>query len=499
MPENTNSNEKEVGFATSVHDYLLYVEGLPSSRVNDILLRGSGGRAIVTSLSDQKIEALMLDPQKPKPGDMFSVAKGGLKVPISAKLFGRAINPLGVPIDGKGGFPEEKSSLELDVVAPGIDSREIITDQLITGFTTVDTLLPIGKGQRELLFGEPRSGRTEFLQDIIVNQKGNNMICVYAAIGKADIDVKRFVREINEEGAGEYTIIIAATSSDVAPLIAIAPAVALSIAEYHAYKGSDVILILDDLGTHAKYLREIGLLSGQIPGRESYPADIFYQHSHLVERAGRFSKKYGGATITLLPVIETDVENFTNLIPTNVMSMTDGHILFSASMNAQGHYPPIRSEISVTRVGHQTQKPLLKVLSDKIRSLIAEYQEFERYGRFGSELTPQTQIIIKKGQVVTELLKQEQGQRVEFLIQIMMLCLVFTTFFEKKDPEGVKKEKPSIIRGLATLPKFIEIQEAMLRDGLKSSYMETLIQQLEQNIAVLEDFCQKEMKQEKTA
>lgn len=485
---------KEVGFVTSAQDYLLFLEGLPSAKINDLIVSKTGSRAIVQSLEKEKIEAWMLDPERPKPGDTFELTSEGLKLPLRSNLFGRIINPLGVTVDGKAPLPPSGGlTLDLDVVAPGIDGREIITKQFYTGLTVVDTLLPIGRGQRELLFGEARSGKSTFLLDMIVHQKNKNCICIYTAIGRSEIDVKRFGESIEKEGASPFTIVIASTSSDAAPLIAIAPSVGCSVAEYYRDQGKDVLLILDDFATHSKYLREIYLLSGRIPGRESYPADIFFQHSHLVERAGSFNEKYNKGAITLLPVIETDIENFTNLIPTNVMSMTDGHILFSASLRAQGQYPAIEPDRSVTRVGRQTQTFIHKVLSDRIRSLIADYHELERYGRFGSELTAQTQMVIKRGKITEELLKQDPLAYVDPEIQIMMLSLVFSGYFDEKDVEFVRQNKNIIIKTLSENNTFREI-----RAKIKSVELDPLITDLKNKHSILETACQQSQTSKKS-
>lgn len=475
---------KEVGFVVSAQDYLLYLEGLPSVRINDIIVSEKGGRALVTALALNRIEALMLDRERPSPGTSFMILPGGLNLSLSSHLFGRTFNPLGEPLDGKGVLPPTGEKLTLDVIAGGINTRELINEQLYTGMTKVDTLLPIGKGQRELLFGEPRSGKLAFIQDIILHQKSNNIICIYCACGLSEIDTRKFIENIEKGGASGYTIVIAATSNDSAPLIEIAPAVSLSVAEYFLSKNQDVLLIIDDLGLHAKYLREIGLLSGRIPGRESYPADIFYQHSHLVERAGKFRTASGVASITLIPMIETDIESFTNLIPTNVMSMTDGHLFFSSSLRAQGHYPAMEIGKSVTRVGHQTQKPLLRSLADRVRRLIADYQELEKYGRFGSELTMETQLIIKRGLITEALLDQERGEMVEPDIQILLLSLVFTGFFDNKDVEFARKYKTRIISILHASPKFVQITKTA--NNLK---LDDLINLIKENLMIVEEAC----------
>lgn len=484
MPQDLNNPDREVGFVVSAQDYLLYIEGLPSVRVNDIIVSGKGGKAIVSAFSEERIEALMLDPERPKPGYLFSPAKRGIVLPLGDKLVGRAITPLGTAIDGLGGLPMGTKELDLDIVSPGIDAREIIMEQLYTGISMVDTLVPIGKGQRELLFGEPRSGKSAFLINLIANQKGHNHVCIYTAIGKSGVEVKRLIQSITDAGAMDYTIVIAATSEQAAPPISITPAMAITVAEYFRDQGKSVILILDDLATHAKYLREIALLSGRIPGRESYPADIFYQHSHLVERAGNFNELFGRGSITLLPVIETDMENFTSLIPTNVMSMTDGHILFSSALRAQGQYPAIDVGKSVTRVGLQTQIMTHKILSDRVRSLLADYHELERYGRFGSELTGETQKLIKRGMIAEELLHQEALENVPPGIQILLLSLVFTPFFDYKDVEFVKSYRKKIIQTLATDPFYSSLQ-----GKIPTTDLDKIISELGTSLKILEAAC----------
>lgn len=483
------NNQKEVGFITSTQDYLVNLEGLPSAKLYDILITETGGRALVSALSGSKVEALMLDAQRPKPGDSMTLSDIGLSIPFHVNLFGRLINPLGMPIDGKASLPPGGEKLDMDAVAPGIDGREVVTEQFYTGMTMVDTLIPLGKGQRELILAEPRSGKRAFFMDIIVAQREFGRICIYVPIGRALVDVKRFAEDIEKNNASDYTIILAATSEEAAPLIQIAPSVALSLAEYYRDKGKHILLILDDLATHAKYSREISLLAGRVPGRESYPADIFYQHSSLVERAGNFNDHYGKGSITLLPVIETAIENFTNLIPTNVMSMTDGHLLFSAARRAQGQYPAIESDRSVTRVGRQTQVFVHKVLSDKIRSLLAEYHELERFGRFGSELSGATQLVIKRGKIAEELIKQDQLTWIHPKVQVMLLTLVFTGFFDTKEVQQVKEKKQQLT--------------AVLRDEqpyktweilVKETKFDGLVEQLKANFEPLEEVFTKSLR-----
>lgn len=446
--------QTEVGYVISCEDYLLNLEGLPSAHLNDLLVSDSGGRALVSSLESNRVQALMLDTAHPKPGDCFRLSPDGIRIPLGDYLFGRTVNPLGRPVDGKAALPLDGPKLDLDVTASGIGTREMITEQLTTGFTLVDTLLPLGKGQRELIAGDARSGKTSFLLDTILAQKGRSIICIYAAIGKPEIDTKRFAGVIEHAGASPYTVIIAATSSQSAPLIAIAPYTAFFVAEHFLHQGREVLLILDDLGTHAKYLREMALLAQQIPGRESYPGGIFYEHAHLMERAGRFTL-YQKAALTLLPVIETELDNMTGLIPTNLMSQTDGHLLFTASQRSQGWYPAIDWARSVTRVGRQTQTLLQKILATRVRTALADYEELKGFIKFETELTEETQTKIKQAQMLEELLRQESQEPVSLAAQLILLTLPFTQFLLKYDQDFIKAHKRQIRSAIESNPKLL--------------------------------------------
>ncbi len=483
----TDTFEKEVGYVVSTQDYIVFLEGLPSAKMYDVITTKTGGRALVSALEKHRVEALMLDPERPKPGDYFELSGEGLRLPLHINLFGRVINPLGQPLDGKAGLPPGGQLIDLDATAPGIDGRDAVTEQFYTGIAVVDTLLPIGKGQRELILAEPRSGKEEFFLDVILSQKTQNRVCIYTAIGRSELEIKRMAEDIQKIGAGAYTIMVAAPSSESAPMIMIAPSIACSLAEYHRDQGRHVLLILDDLSTHSKYAREISLLAGRIPGRESYPADIFYQHSSQVERAGNFNDHFNRGSITMLPVIETYVENFTSLIPTNVMSMTDGHILMTAGLRAQGIYPAIEVDRSVTRVGRQTQTFIHKVLSDRIRSLLAEFHDLERYGRFGSELSAETQLKIKRGRFIEELLRQDTQVSIMPEIQILYLALVFTGFFDKKDIEFVRANKRTILKTITENKEYVKLAQ-YVKD--KDAKLDDLIGQLRKTLEPLEEACQ---------
>lgn len=445
----SQETDQEVGFVTKVYDYIIRLEGFPSIRIYDCITNGSS-LAYITELSSRSVEAHLLWGDIPKPGDKFIKQIVPILLPTHSVLFGRIINPIGKPIDGLGSFPPGGEPFVFEAIAPGVHERETISEQVYTGITMIDTLVPLGKGQRELIFGDARSGKDIFLLDVIANQRGRDMICIYCVIGKSDTQTKRFHEQIRRSGADRHTIMVAATSSDYPPMIAIAPHVACSLAEHYAKKGKHVLLIQDDLGTHAKYCREIALLAGRVPGRESYPADMFFEHSRMLERAGNFHSRYGGGSITMLPVVETDLENMTNLIPTNVMSMTDGHMSFSSSLHFEGQYPAVDVEKSVTRVGKQTQSLVHKALAEKIMILLAEYIDLERFSRFGSDLAEETQKKLKRGRVMRELISQPRGVFIESSYQIMLLSLVFVGYFDDKDIRFVHEQKMNIIECFQT-------------------------------------------------
>lgn len=432
----------EVGYVISSRDFLMHLDGLPSARIFDLLQNEEGIRGVVTALDQDKVEAWVLDEGNIYPGQLFKKQDEKLTFPASPALLGRAINPLGVPIDGKGPIPKTRATLlELEKEAPGIDKRQFITDQFITGVPFIDMLIPIGKGQRELLVGDAHSGKTGFLVDLIVNQSQNNTILIIASIGKPITEVRNLIDTLHSNKALGNTVIIAASSMESSPLIFFAPFTAMSLAEYFRDQGKDVLIILDDMGIHAKSYRELSLLGGRTPGRESYPGDIFYVHAHLLERAGMFSE---GGSITALPVIEINLNDFTTFIPTNLMSMTDGHLMFKAALRAQGKRPAIDLSLSVSRVGRQTQARIVNLLSQQIRQVLSEAQSLETVSRFSSELPLETQLVLKQADMLTELHSQEPLTKIPLEIQIALLGLVFTSFLKTRDKYFCLKYKKSL-------------------------------------------------------
>lgn len=477
----------EVGYVKSQRGFLLYLDGLPSIRVNDMVENEQGARGWVSSLSEELVEVLLLDEANITPGQMFKRLPLRLSIALGNFLLGRSINPLGVPIDGKGPLSKTKKQqvLDLEQKAPGISARQFITEQFQTGITLIDTIIPLGKGQRQLVIGDAHSGKTSFLIDLIVNQKDKGTICIYASIGKPASSVRDLIDILRANNALSYSIIISATSSEPAPLIFLSPKTAFTLAEYFQKQGRDVLLILDDLGIHAKIYREISLLGNKSPARESYPGDIFYQHAHLMERAGKFKPEYGGGSITALPVIELNLTDFTTFIPTNLMAMTDGHLLFKASFHNLGQRPAIDIPLSVTRVGRQTQDRLSAYLSDRVRLILSQAEELETVSKFSSELPFQTQLILNQKDLIQESLKQDPLTFVPRQIQLILLGLTFTTFLIGKDKQFFEKNKKQISQAFLNHPQLIKITKALAQ--LTSA--DEAIKLLEGAKPILEEVC----------
>jgi F-type H+-transporting ATPase subunit alpha len=467
--------QKEIGLVRANKQYLVSIEGLPSARVHDIIVNKDGKRALVTALSHDAVEAMILDAMEVHPGQQFEMYPQTNQLSIGEHLFGRIINALGDPIDNRGSFPPRNMPLVLEDEAGDLASRETITSQLETGFSMIDTVLPLGKGQRQLLMGSVRSGIETFCTNVIHNQVGSNMLCIYVTIGKPETYVRRLVDDILTKDSKEYTIILASTSEDPVPLSTIAPAVGLYIAEYFCKQGRDVLLVMDDLYTHAKNLREIALLEGHLPGRESYPGDIFYKQAHLIERAGNFKDK---GSITLLPLLQTDIESTTDLIMTNLMGTTDGHFAFSSERYARGIFPPVIEEESVTRVGKHTQSVVQKQLSTAIVTLLADANEQVKYTQFGTQVSESTQSIIKMGNAMRQLLNQEEGENVDIETQTIILSLVFTSMSTGKAVNYFSKNYTALKKALVEKKEFRTLREKVHTEKSFDDFLNTMEKQI---------------------
>lgn len=490
-------NQTEVGYVISSRNFLVSLNGFPTIRINDMVESELGLRGWVNSTAPDSVEVLMLDEGPILPKQQFKKLQSRLAVSAGDFLLGRSINPLGIPIDGKGPLSSLKENpvLELEAEAPGIESREFITKQFLTGITLIDTLIPLGLGQRELILGDAHSGKTGFLIDVIINQKNTGVICILALVGKPAVAVRNLIDVLRSNKALDYTVIVATSSSEPAPLIFLTPKTAITVAEYFQKKGKDVLLILDDLGSHAKIYREIALLGNKSPGRESYPGDIFYQHAYLLERAGNFlpsldssrrgGPQAGGGSITALPVIELNMNDFTTLIPTNLMSMTDGHLLFRSSMHSQGQSPAIDISLSVSRVGRQTQGRVSNLLSTRIRQILSQAADLETISRFSSELPPETQLILRRKDLIMEILKQDPLVRIDIPTQLILLALPFTSFLKDKTRPFIEKYKRKITEAFQTDQQLLPITKSVV--NLKTD--DELISLLEGAGGILSKLC----------
>lgn len=454
-------DNQEVGYVVSSKGYLTYLDGLPTIKINDLVETENGITGLVHSLNPTEVEVLLLSGSSVAPGTVFKRTGKRLELQVGDYLIGRSINPLGLPIDGKGMLSSGIQSQKLELEPPGhsIEAREFIKEQLITGISVVDTLIPLGLGQRELVIGDANSGIQNFLINIIVNQK--DIICIYAAIGKPVSQITNLIHTLQVNKALSHSIVIASSATDGSPLIYLTPLTALTIAEYFKDKGQNVLVVLDDMGIHAKAYREIALLGGRSPGRESYPGDIFYTQAKLLERAGKFNKNFGGGSITALPVVELNLNDFTGFIPTNLMSITDGHLLFRSSLYNKNQRPAIDIPLSVSRVGRQTQNLISNLLSRRLRQCLAEASELETLAQFSAELPPQTQLILRQKQVLLELLKQDDLTLFPLPLQTIILGLIFTSFINDKNEVTVRRAKFQILQFLSKDPEVIKLQKSM--------------------------------------
>ncbi|TSC66661.1 MAG: F-type H+-transporting ATPase subunit alpha [Microgenomates group bacterium Gr01-1014_80] len=458
-----DSQKTEVGYVLSIRDYLIFLDGLPTVRVNDLVENDAHIRGVISALAPDKAEVWILDEGSVTPGQLFKKTDKRLGITAGDFLLGRAVNPLGIPIDGKGPLSKTRGvELELQQNAPPMQTRQFITDQFITGITLIDTLIPLGKGQRELVLGDTHAGKTPFLIDLINNQAKLGTVCIYTAVGKPVTAIRNMIDVLGETGALKNTVIVAATSSDASPLIFYTPYSGMTIAEYFQKQGKDVLVIFDDLGTHAKVYRELALLGGRPPGRQSYPGDIFYTHARLLERAGKFNGTNGGGSITAIPMMELNLTDFTGFIPTNLMAMTDGHFIFSSELFAQGFRPAINTETSISRVGRQTQNRLQNLLSQAIRQILAEASGLETLSRFSGELPEQTQITLKRKDMLTEICKQEPLTYIPPEIQIVFLGLPFTSLLRDRNVYFLQKNKLKILNFLLKEPEVKPFAKSLL-------------------------------------
>ncbi len=400
----------EVGVVLAVGDGIASVYGLRDAMIGELLEFPGGVRGMVLNLEEESLGCVLFGSEEAiREGDTVRRTKEIARVPVGDAMIGRVVNALGQPIDGKGPIATTESR-PVEVHAPGVIQRKKVTEPVQTGIKSIDSMIPIGRGQRELIVGDRQTGKTAVAVDTIINQKGQNMVCIYVAIGQKTSSVARLIRTLEEHGAMEYSIVVVAGAAEPAPLQYLAPYAGCAIGEYFMYKGGHALCVYDDLSKHAVAYRAMSLLLRRPPGREAYPGDVFYLHSRLLERAAKLSDAEGGGSLSALPIIETLAGDVSAYIPTNVISITDGQIYLEADLFYAGIRPAINVGLSVSRVGGDAQIARMKKIAGGLRLDLAQYRELAAFTLFASDLDKATQARLARGRRLTELLKQRQYQ-----------------------------------------------------------------------------------------
>ena len=478
---NKNSEySKNLGTVVEVGDGIATIYGLRDVILGELLEFKNDVYGMVMNLDEDSISAVLLgEANLVKEGDTVKGTGKVATVPVGDELLGRVVDALGRPIDGKGDI-KTKERFPIERKAPTIIQRESVNSPLETGIKCIDLLIPIGKGQRELIIGDRQTGKTAIAVDTIINQKGKNVICVYVAIGQKNSSVASIYDKLESFGAMEYTVIVNSSASELAPLLYIAPFAGMSIAEYWMEKGKDVLIVFDDLSKHAISYRALSLLLKRSPGREAYPGDIFYLHSRLLERAAKLNKENGGGSITALPIVETLAGDISAYIPTNVISITDGQIFLSTDLFNAGQRPAIDGGLSVSRVGSNAQYRAMKQVSSSLKMEISNYHELASFAQFGSDLDKNTQDTIKHGQILTEVLKQDQYSPYPFEREAIEMFAAKNRFLD-----DLKEEKVSSF--LEDLWKFMNNFYKKLVDEIKDK--KEISQKLEESLLkAIEEF-----------
>ena len=444
-----------VGTVIQVADGIARVHGLDNAMQGELLEFPGEVYGMVMNLEEDNVGAVLLSGDKNiNEGDTVKTTGRVVEVPVGDAMLGRVVNALGQPIDGKGPIQTDKFR-QIERVASGVITRKSVDTPLQTGIKAIDSMIPIGRGQRELIIGDRQTGKTAIAIDTIINQKGQNVKCIYVAIGQKASTVANIVKTLEEYGAMAYTTIVASTASEMAPLQYIAPYSGCAIGEEWMENGEDVLVIYDDLSKHATAYRTLSLLLRRPPGREAYPGDVFYLHSRLLERAVRMSEEYGGGSLTALPIIETQAGDVSAYIPTNVISITDGQIYLETEMFNSGFRPAVNAGLSVSRVGGAAQIKAMKKIAAPIRTELAQYRELASFAQFGSELDDDTKEKLAQGERIKEILKQPQYSPMPVELQVIMIYVVTkkhlldvpvdrVTEFEKNFIEFLKTNYPEI-------------------------------------------------------
>ena len=435
--------EETVGEIIEIGDGIASVSGLNETMASEMLeFESSTGEKIygvALNLEEFSIGVIILGGyQILKEGDKVRRTKRILEVPVGEAVIGRVVNPLGEAIDGKGEI-KAKEFYPVEKIAPGVITRQSVHQPLQTGIKVIDSIIPIGKGQRELIIGDRQTGKTALAVDTIINQKGKDVICVYVAIGQKESKIAKIVAKLEETGAMDYTTVVVAGASKSASLTYISPYTGTAVAEYFMDKGKDVLVIYDDLSKHAVAYRQISLLLRRPPGREAYPGDVFYLHSRLLERSAKMSDEKGGGSLTSLPIIETQAGDISAYIPTNVISITDGQIFLETDLFYKGIRPALNAGLSVSRVGSAAQIKAMKKVAGKLKLDLAQYRELEAFAQFGSDLDDTTKQQLNRGERITEVLKQPQFSPIDQSKQVAIIYAVSNGYTDNVPVTGISK------------------------------------------------------------
>ncbi|MDO5764785.1 MAG: F0F1 ATP synthase subunit alpha [Elusimicrobiales bacterium] len=478
----------EVGTVIQVGDGIARVHGLSNVKASELVDFGNGVKGMAMNLEYDNVGCVLM-------GADHLVHEGGtvkrtgevISIPVGADMIGRVVDPLGNALDGKGEIKTDKN-MPLDIVAPGIIDRQPVKQPLQTGIKAIDAMVPIGKGQRELIIGDRQTGKTAIAVDAIINQKNipesERCICIYVAVGQKQSTVAQVVKTLTDFGAMDYTVVVSATASDPASLLYIAPYAGCAIGEYFMWQGKDVLIVYDDLSKHAQAYRQMSLLLRRPPGREAYPGDVFYLHSRLLERACKLSKENGRGSLTALPIIETQANDVSAYIPTNVISITDGQIYLESSLFLSGIKPAINVGLSVSRVGGSAQRKSMRKVAGTLRIDLSQYQELAGFAQFGSELDKESQRQIARGKRMTELLKQDQYSPLKVGEEVLVLYagvhgyldgieVTDVLAYEKQLLAYARAERADVLDELNTsneLTKELEEKVVALLDAFKSVF-----------------------------
>jgi F-type H+-transporting ATPase subunit alpha len=477
----------EVGSVISLGDGIARVHGVERAMAGEMLEFPHGVYGIALNLEEDSVGAVLLgDYKEIKEGDPVKRTARIISVPVGDQMLGRVVNALGQPIDGKGPI-QTKQFLPIERLAPGVVDRQPVKEPLQTGLKAIDGMVPIGRGQRELIIGDRQTGKTAVAVDAIINQRGTGVICIYNAIGQKQSTVAQVVRTLEEYDAMSYTIVVAAAAADPAPMLYISPYSACAIGEYFRDSGRHALVVYDDLSKHAQAYREISLLLRRPPGREAYPGDVFYLHSRLLERAAKLNASHGGGSLTALPIIETQAGDLSAYIPTNVISITDGQIFLESDLFHQGVRPAINVGNSVSRVGGSAQIRAMRQVAGSLRLDLAQYRELAAFAQFGSDLDKATQAQLNRGRRLVEVLKQPQYQPLAVEKQVAVIYAATKGFIDSVAVEDVRRYEEDLYRFLETRhPRVLPtVAEKKILDDDSRAALETALKEFGQQFGAL--------------